>query len=150
MTPSPFADSGITIIEAMEDPNLFGGLFQPLEDWRAWRVALKALFALSMDPDELAIYQECTGLSEPPAEPSAEAFWIIGRRGGKSRVAALVAVFLALFKDYHGVLVPGEPGVVLITAQDIPSGDVILGYVRALLAAVPELKSLVLSDVDGQ
>lgn len=150
MHPSPFADSGITVVEAMEDPNLFCGLFTPAEDWRAWRVALKALFALPMDEDELVLFRECTGREVPPAEPSAEAYWIIGRRGGKSRVAALVAVYLALFKDYSHVLVPGEPGVVLVVAQDVPSGDIILGYVRALLASVPEVQGLVLSDIDGE
>ena len=134
----------------MEDPELFGDLFTPAEDWATWKVALKALFALPMDEGELAIFTECTGLTEAPAEPSAEAFWIIGRRGGKSRIAALVGVYLACFKDYEHVLVPGEPGVMVITAQDVPSGDTILGYVRALLEAVPELHGMILSDVDGK
>jgi hypothetical protein len=150
VTPSPFATSGLSIIEAMEDPELFGPLFQPEEDWRIWKVALKALFGLEMIAEEVAIFREHTGRAEPPTEPSPEAFWIIGRRGGKSRVAAVVAVYLACFKDYQGILVAGEPGVVLITAQDVPSGDIILGYTRALLASVPELQSLVLSDIDGE
>lgn len=43
---------------------------------------------------------------------------IAGRRGGKSRVAALVAVFLALFRDYRGVLAAGERGTVMLLAAD--------------------------------
>ncbi len=150
ITASPFAAEGLSILDAMDDPDIFGGLFQPPEDWWPWRVALLALFGLPMTEAEAAFFTECTGRAAPPTEPSPEAFWVIGRRGGKSRVAALVAVYLACFRDWADVLVPGEPGVMLVVAQDVPSGDVILGYVRALLAAVPELDALVMSDTDGR
>ena len=82
MTPSPYANAGLSIIEVMEDESLFGGLFHPAEDWVVWKVALKALFGLPMEPGEVEIFRECTGLEVPPTEPSPEAFWIIGRRGG--------------------------------------------------------------------
>jgi len=37
--------------------------------------------------------------------------WLaVGRRGGKSQIAALVAVYEAAFKDYTDRLAPGEAG----------------------------------------
>jgi hypothetical protein len=45
---------------------------------------------------------------------------IVGRRGGKSLIAALVAVFLACFKDYSAVLAPGARSVV---RQSRPNGS---------------------------
>ena len=84
----------VNIIEAMADPELFGPHFRPHkkhgDTWRRWRVFLKALFALPMDADDLVIYQQCTGRTDPPTEPVTEAALVVGRRGGKSRIV-----------DYH-------------------------------------------------
>jgi hypothetical protein len=101
--------------------------------WRAWFVVLKALFAIPMDDAELAIFRHHTGRINPPTEPSREAWLLIGRRGGKSFVLAVVAVFLACFYDYTKHLQIGERGRVLILAQDKEHAQIILGYVRGLL-----------------
>jgi hypothetical protein len=45
------------------------------------------------DQSRKAVYQRCTGRQEPPEQPAREGWVVVGRRGGKSRVAALVAVF---------------------------------------------------------
>ncbi len=66
----------------------------------------------------------------------------MGRRGGKSRVAALLAVFLAAFRDYAGVLGPGERGVVMLIAADRKQARVVMGYIKALLD-LPLLSDLV-------
>src|SRR6266404_3688122 len=42
-----------TIIELMDDPNVFGRWFGG-DSWRAWRVALKTAFALPLDAEEVA------------------------------------------------------------------------------------------------
>jgi len=67
---------------------------------------------------ELELYQQHTGREAPLTAPTSEAFAIVGRRGGKSRVAALVAVWLACFRAYD--LAPGERGVVMVIAGDRP------------------------------
>ena len=64
------------------------------------------------------------GRANPP-EPVREAWFQVGRRGGKSRVASVVAVFLACFRDYSGVLAPGECGVVMVLAADTRQARVI-------------------------
>ena len=68
---------------------------------------------------------------------------MIGRRGGKSRFAALVAIFLACFRDYRTVLAPGERGVLMIIAADRRQAQVVKRYISALLQAVPMLAAMV-------
>ena len=85
------------IIEALDDPSLFARHFRG-GSWGPWRAFLMALFALPMDDDALAFYRAHTGRNEPPASMSKEAVLVIGRRGGKSRVLALIATFLATFR----------------------------------------------------
>src|SRR5512136_2252928 len=97
-----------TILEALADPALFGPLF-PGTSWGAWRAFLSALFALPMDDDDtLGLYQQHTGRSSAPVRPFREAALVIGRRGGKSRTLALIAVYLAAFIDWGPYLAPGE------------------------------------------
>ncbi len=73
----------MNILDALGDPKVFGHAFRG-DTWRAWRVFLKALFALPMSDDELAIYKQHTGRTAPPSAPNNEAWLVIGRRGGKS------------------------------------------------------------------
>jgi hypothetical protein len=40
----------------------------------------------------------------------------VGRRGGKSRISALVALYLACFRDYEPHLAPGEVGTLAVIA----------------------------------
>ncbi len=129
----------MTILDLFDHPDLLGGLrrFQG-PSWAAWRVALKALFALQpMDREELILYAGATGRDEPPTEEADEAAFIVGRRGGKSQVAALIAVFLALFRDWQPYLGPGERAHVVVIAQSQRAARTLLNYIRGLLRAVP-------------
>jgi hypothetical protein len=113
----------ITILETLDDPLFFDSAFDgPTR--RARRVFLAALFGLPTSADELELYRAHTGRESAPIEAVSEAFEIIGRRGGKSRVAALVAVYLACFRTY--ALAPGERGVVVVIAGDRRQARVIL------------------------
>jgi hypothetical protein len=44
----------ITIIEACQDPKIFGPWFKDQETWAAWFVFLKVMFGLGLDDAELA------------------------------------------------------------------------------------------------
>src|SRR4029453_1709972 len=92
----------MTIVDALKHSDLFGSLsaLQSLDTWRAWITWLKAVFALDMTPDELAVYQQCTGRQTPPTKQPSEVFTIVGRRGGKSFISAVVACYLACFESY--------------------------------------------------
>ena len=89
----------MNILQACADEKLFGPWFKTKSDWIAWMAFLAALFALPMSPEMLAVYQQCTGRTEPPGAPALEAWLICGRRAGKSFVLALTAVFLACFGE---------------------------------------------------
>ncbi|MGH7536526.1 MAG: hypothetical protein ACREMG_13235, partial [Gemmatimonadales bacterium] len=91
------------------------------------------------------IYVRHTERQVAPVTPSRESWVIVGRRGGKSRIAALVAVFLACLRDYSGVLAPGERGVVMVIAADRLQARVVLRYIVGLIDDVPELRALVVN-----
>ena len=129
----------MNILDAMRDAKVFGPFFRG-DTWGAWRAFLAALFALPMSDADLAIYRECTGRNAPPNEPSREAWLIVGRRGGKSYVLALIAVFVACFVDWRACLSPGEVGTVMVIAADRRQARVIMRFVLGLLQAVPMLK----------
>jgi hypothetical protein len=93
-----------------------------------------------------AIYQAHTGRQAPPATPAREAWAICGRRAGKSRIAALVAVYLACFRDHTPVLAPGEAGTLLVLAADRKQARTIMRYVRGLLDAVPLLRQSIVNQ----
>ena len=68
---------------------------------------------------------------------------IVGRRGGKSRMLALVAVYLACFRDYAPHLAPGEVATIGVLAVDKGQARTIFRFVHGLLKAVPMLEPLI-------
>jgi hypothetical protein len=128
----------------MDDPLIFGQHFERSpESWMAWRSFLATLFGLNMSPEQLAVYRQCTNRSTPPTTATDEAWLVIGRRGGKSFALALIAVFLASFRDYREYLGPGERGTIVVIAQDRKSARTILRYCLGLLNAVPMLRQTI-------
>ena len=69
---------------------------------------------------------------------------MIGRRGGKSFAMALIAVFLAAFRDWRKYLSPGERAIVLLIAADREQAKILHRYCRGILSP-PILQSLVLN-----
>jgi hypothetical protein len=129
----------MNIIDAIHDDKVFGQHFKA-KTWDAWLAFLCALFALPMTEEQLALYCKHTGRSTPPTSPFREGWLCIGRRGGKSFVLAVIAVFQACFKDWRPFLGPGEYGTVMVVAQDRRQARVIMRYCIGLLNAVPMLK----------
>ena len=103
---------------------------------------LAALFALPMTREQLALYSKLTGRTTPPTQPFHEAWLCIGRRGGKSFILAVIAVFLACFKDWRPFLGPGEVATVMIIAADRRQARVIMRYSLGCSRAVPMLAQL--------
>jgi hypothetical protein len=134
-----------TLLEAMDDGNLFAAWFRR-GDWTAWRAFIAALFGLPLSAEQLDIYKQCTGRQAPPTETAKEAWLVIGRRGGKSFILALVAVYLACFKEWRQYLAPGERGTVMVVAADRAQARVILRYVSGLLSGVPMLRAMVQAE----
>ena len=121
------------IIEAIEDKRIFGSLFKDQETWANWKVFLKSMFAIPMMETELSTFGKYTGRDCPPSVRVKECFAIVGRRGGKSFVSALIACWLAALRigrptSRRGSL-PGSWSSPAIREQ----ARVIFGYIRAIM-----------------
>ena len=140
----------MNILEALADRKLFAPHFATkkgeADTWQSWRVFLAALFALPIDDAALTIYRHHTGRTEAPTEAFREASLICGRRGGKSRVLALIATYLACFIDYTPHLSAGEVATIGIIAADRKQARNILRYILGFLETVPMLKGMRESD----
>jgi hypothetical protein len=136
----------IDIIRACNDPHLFKPLFKDIETWQAWMAFLKALFALPMTEQDLSLYSQCTGREALPTAPFKEAWVPTGRRSGKSFISALIAVYLAAFRQYNDYLAPGEKAIVACIAADRRQSAVIFDYCRAFLTSNAMLRKLVLTE----
>ena len=122
---------------------LFSPWFRDRTTWQAWRVFLRALFALPMEPGDQDLYRQCTGREQPPEAPVTEAWLIVGRRGGKSFIVSLIAVYLAIFRDYRPFLSPGERATIMVIATDRRQARIIMRYIMAMLTEVPALAPLI-------
>lgn len=128
-----------TIIEAFESPNLFRSCFKDkngkdgIETWKSWFILDKVIFGLPLEKAEFEIYKQCTERKKIHKEGYDTIFCICGRRGGKSRNAALVAVYLSLFGGFEKQLVRGQTGYVFLIATDRQQAREILGYCEGIL-----------------
>jgi hypothetical protein len=131
----------VNIVEAITDRSLFGSAFRDPVTWQAWRVFLSALFGLPMTSEQLAVFQQCTRRTTAPQCFVTEAWLVCGRRAGKSFVLALIAVFLACFRDWRPHLGPGERATIMVIATDRKQARVIFRYIKGLLS-IPILAPL--------
>jgi hypothetical protein len=118
-------------------------MFQRPETWARWLVFLKALFALPMTADELEIYRYHTQRERPPSTPASEALALCGRRSGKTRIAAFIACFVAVFLDLRRYLSPGEQARILIICPDRRQARVAFGYCKAFLRGIAVFSELI-------
>lgn len=87
-----------------------------------------------------------TGRESVPEAAHDELWLPIGRRGGKSRAAALLAAFHACFFDYSDKLSPGEVATVLCLAADRKQARTVFRYVTGLMNANPMLQRLIVKQ----
>src|ERR1700731_4764559 len=137
------------ILAALDDRNLLGASIRDAESWKPWRALLAAAFGLELSADELALYRACTGRTVPPGAPVAYLWLVIGRRGGKSFAMPLVAVFLAVFRDWRRYLSPGERAIVLLVAADREQAKILHRYCQGILSP-PILENSVLNVTAGE
>lgn len=116
-----------TILDAMDDAGLVG------PTWDPWRCVMRAAFGLPLSGAALELYRKHTERKEAPVvgESADEAWIVAGRRGGKSRMASLVALFCALRFD-PSTLAEGELAVIPLLAADRRQARIVMGYLKAL------------------
>jgi hypothetical protein len=124
----------MSIVEAISDQRFFRRFFKDLSSWEAWLVFLKGLFGLPIDSGaELELFTQCTGLREASRRPYRESYVICGRRSGKSFMSAIVAAFLATFRDWKPYLSSGEKGWIFIIATDREQAKIVKSYISGIL-----------------
>jgi Phage Terminase len=126
------------IVEAISDPKLLGAALGDGVSWQNWAVVLKAAFGLDLNDQEARAFAAVAGARSPPSQRVRELWAIIGRRGGKSRIAAALAIFLAAFTTHR--LAPGEIGQVLVLAASRDQAQTVFGYINGFLTASPILR----------
>lgn len=124
-----------SILDVMDAAGLVG------PSWEPWRTFWRAVFALPMSEADRERFRTHTDREEPPAAPVREAWMPVGRRGGKSRNAAVAGLFLAIRFDPSN-LAPGELAVVPVLAADRDQARAVFGYLKGL-CELPEFKPYV-------
>jgi hypothetical protein len=127
----------INIDRALLDRHLLGAALGDPDTWSVWLAVLRATFGLDLSEADQASFATVAGEREPPSQRVRELWAVVGRRAGKSRVAAAIACFLACFCKYN--LAHGEVGYVLVLGPSQSQASVVFRYVKAFLEASPVL-----------
>ena len=135
----------VSIRDLMTDRDLFGGQFGG-GSWAAWRALLAGFYGLPLNELDLEQFRRITSLPGPGQAALLELWLAVGRRGGKSQIAALVAVYEAAFKDYTDRLAPGEVATIMVIAQDRKQARNVMRYITGLLHSNPMLEQLILRE----
>jgi hypothetical protein len=125
------------IDHVLADKRLLGAGLGPLATWQTWLIALKAAFGRPLTDEEREVFHTIAGERDLPKHRVRELWCVAGRRSGKSRMAAAIAIFLGLFQKHR--LSPGERGVVLVLAASVDQARVVFNYVKGFLEASPAL-----------
>jgi hypothetical protein len=127
------------IVQAIQSPSLLGPLFPDLRSWSSWMAVLKWLYGIPCDETELELFQLITGRTAPRPGGYQNAVMVVGRRGGKSRISATIALYEAVFQHWKRHAAPGEEIWVHVLAVDKQQASVVLGHIRAGLELFPGL-----------
>jgi hypothetical protein len=135
-----------TMRQALSDPALLGDVL-PGQSWFAWRCLLIAAAGEPLiSDDERAAYSRLTKRDDTPDAMVEALVAVVGRRGGKSKAAAVFMVWLACCIDWTDSLSIGEEGVALIVAPTERQAAVTARYIRDIIKAKPLLAALVTEE----
>lgn len=138
----------MNILKAIGDPNLFRPfLGDDLSSWKQWGTALRCLYGLKIKPEHHELIKQCTGrdAAELPADGFQTALFLVGRRGGKSRVSAIIGAFEGLFGGHETRLAKGESGIIPVISPTKYQSSIVWKYLSAIFDA-PLLKQEVVDE----
>ncbi|TBD04220.1 terminase [Rhizobium leguminosarum] len=133
----------ITIDQALRDRKLLGAALGASPSWNTWIAILRAAFGLELSAEEQEAFGRVAGGRDVPPQRVRELWAIIGRRSGKSRVAAALASYIAAFTDHSSRLAPGEVGTILVLAASRIQAASVFNYIRAFFDESPMLRNMV-------
>lgn len=132
----------VTIDQALRDKLLLGAALGPADTWETWLSVLRAAFALPLSDQDVTTFESVAGGRPAPVNAVRELWCVVGRRSGKSRIAAALAAYLAAF-NRHGNLAPGEVGTILVLAASKTQALAVFRYVVAFFEESPILRKLI-------
>jgi len=142
----------MNILSAIKDEHLFRSfLGEDLSSWAAWSIALRALYGLPIkSPQGRELVQACTGrpVDELPSDGFSTALFLVGRRSGKSRIAAVIGAYESLFGGHETRLAKGESGVIPVISPTKYQSSIVWKYLSAIFDA-PLLKQEVVDQRDS-
>jgi hypothetical protein len=115
-----------SMLDAMNDVGMIG------PSWSAWRTFWRVASGVPLSDVDMATFTACTGRTRVPAGPLRELALVIGRRGGKSRNLALLALYTAVKQDYAALLAEGERAIVAVVAADRKQAAQVLRFLRGM------------------
>lgn len=138
----------LAIDTVLSDPRLLGAELGGIATWATWLVVLKAAFGHPLDADELQVFKAVAGGRVLPLKRVRELWVVAGRRSGKSKMAAALAVYFALFVKHK--LSGGERGMVLVLAATVEQARVVFDYTLAFLNSSPVLQKEIASTTRSE
>lgn len=128
----------MNIIDAIKDPNLLHPFLADkqgsIKSWRNWLTALRVIYGLPIPPKRFDLVRQCTG--RDPASllgtKRTTNLLLVGRRSGKSRMAAVILAYTAALAGLESTLASGERGVVACVATTKRQGRIIKDYLRVI------------------
>jgi len=132
----------VSMREALDDPQLLGNILSG-DSWSAWRAVLIAAMGEKLTPAERRIFKKLSGGRSEPGVRVDELWAVVGRRGGKSRAASVLASYLGGLVDHSDVTAFGEKPLVLAVSQNQRTAGVVFGYAAGAFESSPMLASLV-------
>jgi hypothetical protein len=131
----------LSIIDVISDDNLLGRFFEG-SSWNNWRVVMQATFGLPMGRQERYRFRKLAERDPPPGRVR-EAWFAIGRRGGKDSICSAIATTAAVYGNFQRYVRPGERPVILCIASSKAQAGGLLSYIKAYFEHVPMLTPLV-------
>jgi hypothetical protein len=135
----------VSMRAALADPDLLGSLL-PGDSWKPWRIILTAANGEPLDEEERAIFTQLTGRAHEPLTPAEELHAYVGRRSGKTKAVATLAIYRGALCDYSDRLSIGERAVVAVLSASVWQAQRGFQYISGGFAAVPALKALITNE----
>ena len=136
-----------TFAEFIDDPAFLGGDFAA-PSWDTWKITLRAMLGEPLTDAERQRFVEVAG-REPPPNRVKEAWFAIGRRGGKDSAIGALVTYLAVCGAWQPHLARGERATIFALAVDKSQARVLHDRVSAYFDEIPLLRDLVDSADDG-
>jgi hypothetical protein len=135
----------MSILAAINSPHIFAPAFAKYPgSWHAWFTFLATVFGETdeLDEDDLALFRECTG-RETPRGPYRTVHLCCGRRAGKSYISALIACYLACFKNYKPYLAAGQRAMIVIVCPDRLQATNLMDFINGFFDESATLSKLI-------